>query len=66
MDSDMENDKKPEMERRTFLRKVGITALATAWAAPIIQTVSASPAAALTTPREHTTTTPGPSTPSTD
>lgn len=52
----MEN-KKPEMERRAFLRKVGVTALATAWAAPIIQTVAATPAAALTTPRAHSTTT---------
>lgn len=37
-------DSKRDFERRAFLKKAGATGLAAAWAAPVIQTVIASPA----------------------
>lgn len=37
-------DEKRDLERRAFLKKAGATGLAAAWAAPVVQTVIASPA----------------------
>ena len=41
-------DEKKAVDRRDFLRKAAITGAAAAWAAPVIQTVAASPAFAQT------------------
>lgn len=41
-------DKKKSLDRRDFLRKAAITGAAAAWAAPVIQTVAATPAFAQT------------------
>ncbi|HEV2755714.1 MAG TPA: twin-arginine translocation signal domain-containing protein [Actinomycetota bacterium] len=41
------NDKK-SLERRDFLRKAALTGAAAAWAAPVVQTVAATPAFAQT------------------
>jgi hypothetical protein len=41
-------DKSSGLDRREFLRRAAVTTAAAAWAAPVIQTVSASPAFATT------------------
>ena len=41
-------DKGSGLDRREFLRRAAVTTAAAAWAAPVIQTVSASPAFATT------------------
>ena len=41
-------DEKKGLDRRDFLRKAAVTGAAAAWAAPVIQTVAASPAFAQT------------------
>jgi hypothetical protein len=41
-------DKSSGLDRREFLRRAAVTTAAAAWAAPVIQTVSASPAFAQT------------------
>ena len=43
-------EEKKSLERRDFLRKAAITGAAAAWAAPIVQTVAATPAFATGTP----------------
>lgn len=37
-----------EMDRRTFLRRAALTGVATAWAAPVVQSIAATPAFAQT------------------
>src|SRR5262245_7416720 len=41
-------DKRSGLDRKEFLRRAAVTTAAAAWAAPVIQTVSASPAFATT------------------
>lgn len=45
----MQPEDKKSLERREFLRKAAVTGAAAAWAAPVIQTVAATPAFAQTT-----------------
>lgn len=45
----MSIEDKKSLERREFLRKAAVTGAAAAWAAPIVQTVAATPAFAQTT-----------------
>lgn len=45
----MHADDKKSLERRDFLRKAALTGAAAAWAAPVVQTVAATPAFAQTT-----------------
>ena len=40
----MSTEDKKSLERRDFLRKAAVTGAAAAWAAPIVQTVAATPA----------------------
>lgn len=40
----MKPDDKKSLERREFLRKAAVTGAAVAWAAPVVQTVAATPA----------------------
>jgi len=40
----MSNRERDDLKRRDFLRKAAITTAAAAWAAPVIQTVAATPA----------------------
>ena len=42
-----EKDRK-ELDRRTFLRRAAVTGLVTAWAAPAVQSIAATPAFAMT------------------
>lgn len=58
----MEEEPRTGLDRRTFLRRAALTGAAAAWAAPLVQTVTARPAFATTgTPVvecTHSTTTP--------